>query len=116
MIFEALIPLTFFAVVFGIVKVLSDNHLRKMLIERGELNENARFVLAKYPADQAITSIKWGIVLVGLGTALLFRAFYPEVISDEGTAGLMLLLAGVGLLVYYFIARKFQTGSENYSG
>ena len=87
----------------GIIKVLSDNRLRSKLIEKGEVDESIK---ALYAHQNVISSLKWGFVLVGLGLALLLSQLLPGYVRDEVIAGSMFLLAGAGLLFFYFISNR----------
>lgn len=87
----------------GIIKVLSDNRLRSKLIEKGEVDESIK---ALYSSQNLISSLKWGFVLIGLGLALLLSQLLPEDVRDEVIAGSMFLLAGAGLLFFYFISNR----------
>ncbi len=104
--FEFLIPIAFFFAAVALVKIISDNRLRRHMIEKGNLDENIKYLYQQNQAPQPLSSIKWGLVLIGIGLALFLNQLFPYTISDEGTVGLMFLLAGIGFLVYYFIARK----------
>ena len=99
-----LIPMVLFITVGWIVKIVSENKTRRFLIEKGDLNENVKFLFDK-PQSQIAASMKWGFVLIGVGIALLISTMTYS-ITEEGTFGLMFLFAGVGLLVFYFIAKQ----------
>ena len=104
MMMEELIPMVLFLTVGWIVKIVSDNKTRRLLIDKGEVNENAKFIFDR-PQSQIAASMKWGFVLIGVGLALLISTMTYS-ITEEGTFGLMFLFAGVGLLVFYFIAKQ----------
>jgi hypothetical protein len=105
---EQLIPIVFFVIVAVIVKLISDYKIKRMAIEKGLVNENLFYLLqGKYEA-QLPSSLKWGIVLVCLGLGLFIGVMFPHYMSDQATAGCMFLLAGLGLVAYYFIASKLS--------
>ena len=109
---EELIPMVMFITVGWIVKIVSDNKTRRLMIEKGEINENAKF-LFDLPQKHYTSSMKWGFVLVGVGVALLIAASSYS-ITEEATFGLMFLFAGIGLLVFYFITkRKDENNAES---
>ena len=41
---DIIVPIGIFMVFAYVVKVLSDNHLRRMLIEKGQVNESAKYL------------------------------------------------------------------------
>ncbi len=96
-----------------LVKVVSENRLRHKLIDKGLVDDQARLLLESRPLAQFDMSLKWGIVLIGVGLAFLFafgiQRWVPAAIHGEITAGAVFFMAGLGMIVYYFIAR----GREN---
>ena len=111
-----LVPMVVVTVIFGtlvlIIKILSDNRIRKSLIESGQLDEKAKFLYLKgerRPIDP-LTSVKWGMVLVGIGLALILGQFLNQFMyfgDAEGlTFGLMFLFAGIAFLIYYNLKKK----------
>jgi ABC-type branched-subunit amino acid transport system permease subunit len=111
--FEALIPIAFFAAVAFIIKIILDYKLRKQLIEKGVTKETIKNL---YPdkTENVLTSLKWGLVLVGVGIG----GFVGQlgVIPAESTGGIilsmMLILGGASLVIYYIIAPKIMKQSE----
>ncbi|MFQ5584110.1 MAG: DUF6249 domain-containing protein, partial [Calditrichia bacterium] len=101
---EILIPIALFISMVAIVKILDDNKTRRKLIDKGLVGEDVKFLYQS--TSQPLSSVKWGLVLIGLGLALLIGQFAGEDISDTITIGLMFLFAGIGFLIYYGIAKK----------
>lgn len=114
-----LIPVTLFIVTGYIIKVISDNRLRQRLIEKGMVDEKSKYLFLNNRQVYNLSSLKWGLVLVGLGLALFAGQLFPYRNIEEITVGAMFLFAGLGFLVYYFIAKKIsmnnfeQEASEN---
>ncbi len=102
---DMLIPITFFIMIGYIVKSVSDNRVRHRLIEKGLSDKDVQTLYLARLESSYLSSLKWGLVLIGLGVALLIAQIYPEFISEEFIIGIMFLLAGVAFLAYYFIAR-----------
>ncbi len=98
-------PVIFFSLV-AIVKIISDNRLRRILIERGKLDENIKFIFQNRAELNPLSSVKWGLVLIGIGLALLLGQLFPYTFADEAILGLMFLFAGIGFLVYYALMKK----------
>jgi hypothetical protein len=118
---EILIPLASFWLIFMIIKTSLDYKTRKSLIDKGMVNEKVRF-LSKYE-NGFMGSLKWGLVLLGIGVGLLIYKIVPASTfvyrGDEEVFafGMMSLCAGVGLVIYYFIAssmskKKPESGQE----
>ena len=94
-----------------VIKVISDNRIRRRLIESGKIDEQVQF-LYMHPQNQTsspLSSFKWGLVLVALGLALFVGQFLPYEMEGEGTIGTMFLFSGIAFLIYYFVSKKEQT-------
>jgi len=100
-----IVPIFFLAFVW-MVKIISDNRIKRMLIEKGKLDESAKFLSQQQAAANPLSSVKWGLVLIGIGAALLLSQFFPYTFSDEAIFGLISLFAGLGFLIYYFLSKK----------
>lgn len=97
--------IVFFAIV-AVVKIIADTMTRRRLIEKGLVDEKIKFLYHGSPEAQALSNLKWGIVLIGIGLAALLSFWFPNTVSEEGTIGLMFIFAGMGFLAYYFFAPK----------
>ncbi|OQX95371.1 hypothetical protein B6I21_05785 [candidate division KSB1 bacterium 4572_119] len=110
---ELLIPLSIFLPVALIIKIISDNSIRRKLIEKGMVDENVKFLFLKKQSFHPISNIRWGLVLIGIGLPFLIRQVATFDISDEGVIGMMLVFAGIGFVVYYFLAQKTLLSKED---
>ena len=97
-----LIVLIVFWTFFMSIKTIFDYRTRKHLIDKGLVNKNVKF-LQGFESGY-LSSLKWGLVLLGIGGALIITKLADYDFEDEATFGAMFLAAGVGLVVYYFIA------------
>jgi hypothetical protein len=94
------VPVIFFSVV-AVFKILSDNSLRKAIVDKGLVDENVKYLFRKTDAS---SSLKWGIILIALGAAIFIAQSID--MSDESIFGMMFLFAGAGLILYYFMTAK----------
>jgi len=101
-----IIPIVLFVVIAVIVKIVSDNRVRHKLIEKGALNENTKYLFTDPLESHASPSLKWGMVLIGIGIAFLIGQFVPTRMEEEITLSMLFLFAGLALLIYYFIASQ----------
>ena len=97
--------IVFFSVV-AFVKILVDARIRHKLIDKGMVDENIKYLYSEGLESHVPASLKWGMVLVGIGLGFIIGQLVPSRISDEVTVGSIFTLAGLGLILYYFIARK----------
>lgn len=105
-----IVPAIFFSVV-AMIKIISDNMVRRKLIEKGLVNADVKYLFAT-SANGAPGSLKWGLVLIAVGGAILIGQLAPYSISEEVTISAMLIMAGLALIVYYFIASRLARKSE----
>jgi hypothetical protein len=103
---EILIPISLFFVIAYIIKVISDNRVRHRLIEKGQIDDSIRNAFSENSELRNLQSLKWGMVLIGLGLALFIGQFMPYNIREEISVGGMFLFAGLALIIYYSFARK----------
>ncbi len=107
------VGIIFFSVV-AIVKIVSESKTRQRLIDRGgNADETVRQMYGASAKMQSASSLKWGMVLVGIGIALLVGQLFPHYVSSEVTFGLMFLFAGIGFLLYYPMAKKMSNSNGN---
>lgn len=103
---EILIPISFFIVTAFIIKVISDNKIRHRLIEKGEIDEKIKYLFTDKIQLKNLSSLKWGLVLTGIGLALFVGQLFPYAISEEMTIGGMFMFAGFGFIIYYILTKR----------
>jgi hypothetical protein len=99
-----LIPAIVFFSIVAVVKIVADARTRNRLIEKGSADSKLQNLLGTSAELHALSSLKWGMVLVGIGLAALISRLFPYYLSDEVAFGLIFLFAGIGFLVYFPIA------------
>ena len=106
-----IVPVIFGACVW-IVKMVLDAHTRNRLIDKGLVEEGVKNL---YPRiiSPAQSNLKWGLVLLGIGVASMISFWFPDVISEEGTLGLICIFAGAAFLVYSAVASKREKEDSN---
>lgn len=102
-----IVAIVFISIV-SLSKIIADTRTRNKLIERDQLNENVQYLYAHNPEYQVPSSLKWGFVLIGVGAAFIIGQLVPPSITEEITVGSIFLLAGIGLIVYYFVAGRIM--------
>jgi hypothetical protein len=96
-----------FYFIVELVRTVADSKLRTQLLDKGLVDEKAKTLFTTRSRGDAGASLKWGMVSIGVGAAFLIgmTPWVPAGFREEVTAGSMFLLAGLGLIIYYFIAR-----------
>lgn len=102
------VPITSFIIIAYIIKTISDNRIRHRLIEKGVTDENAKLLFGKKEEFRSVSSLKWGLVLTGIGLALFIGQLFPRSISEEMTVGGMFIFAGLGFLIFYFVTQRMD--------
>jgi hypothetical protein len=109
---EDLTPMIGMAIFFGatayIVRIILDHRIRRRLIDSGQIDEKVKYLYfqEQKPVAQPLSSVRWGLVLIALGLAVLLGQQFSEEVREEMTLSMMFLLAGIAFLVYYFLARR----------
>jgi hypothetical protein len=85
-------------------RTLSEQHTRRKLIEARLDDQEIRALLSRPEAADRFSSLKWGLLLVGVGMGLVTAQFLPYDGEDPITFGLMFVYGGAALLVYHVIA------------
>jgi hypothetical protein len=101
---EFLIPIAFFAMVYGIVYLFIRKKERLALIAKGA--DASIFESSRQPS-----SLKWGLVFVGIGTGILLGkilAVYTTLQEEPAFFSMICLFGGFGLIIYHLIASKFE--------
>jgi hypothetical protein len=109
---EAAIPVAMFVFFAAIVKMIVDNSTRKKLIEKGLVDESVKYLFPDKPKPQPLSSLKWGLVCIGVGLALFIGQMAPPDLVEEVTIGAMFIFAGLALVIHYFVADKMVKKSE----
>lgn len=104
---DILIVAVIFYSIVAIIKIISDNRIRNKLIEKGLLDENTKYLYTRSETNVPST-LKWGLVLVFLGGAVLVAKLFNY---QDFTVGFMFAFAGAGLILFYGIARKLERDS-----
>ncbi len=93
-----------FVAIVSIVKIVTENRIQNKLIDKGLLDENVKYLHPDRLEYHVPSSLKWGMVLIGVGAAFIVGQLVPRDISEEVTIGSVFIMAGISLLAYYFIA------------
>jgi hypothetical protein len=101
---EVFIPIVLFLAPVLLIKIISDNRIRHKLIDKGLVDEKVKYLFSENLTLQPLSSVKWGLVLIGIGLALFIGNLSD--LHEELIFGLMFIFAGVGFFVYYFLANQ----------
>jgi len=108
---EVLVPLVFFLTVGGIwgFLILTKHKERMTMIEKGLKAEDIKSLYERGTLRiNPLSSLKWGIVFVAIGIAVLTGMhLHSNYHMEEGVyPALIALFGGIGLIVFYTIANR----------
>lgn len=111
---EVAVPILFFLVVGCIVvaAIFAKHRERIMMVEKGMSSEDIKALYGRsIRQHDPLGSLKWGILFVLAGAAILLGNFLHERYGVEEGAiiGLVILFVGLGLVIFYGIAVR-KTG------
>ena len=96
-----LIPLAFLVMAGFIVKVISDNRVRRILIEKGESDPVLKDLL-NLKSKNGDSSLKWGMVALAIGLGLIITHNMSEGIILSA----LFISAGLALVIFYVINNR----------
>jgi len=107
---EVIVPIFLFCAlaVPWIVHLVNRHRERMAILEKGISSEEIKAIYAKDLRRDPLVSLKWGLLLILGGLAVLVGRFLHDryFVEEEIMLGLVPLFVGVGLLIFYAIASK----------
>ena len=100
-----LVPIAFFAMIFGIVYLAIRKKERMLLIQRGA--DASAFESKR----NETATLKWGLLFLGIGIGILLgRVFaaYTCLGEEASYFSMICLFGGLSLVIYHFLARKTE--------
>jgi hypothetical protein len=92
-----------------LVKAVIDYLSRRQLIAKGATPEDLEFGGSKGMRWHLIKNLKWALICLGFGAAIIVSDRFPNLVSTTGSFGLMFVGAGLGYLVYFLVAWHWST-------
>ncbi len=106
---EILAPLAvgiaFLVTIVLIVKTVFDSRVKRQLIEKGVVDDKLRSLFEESPELRVLSVLKWAFVMIGIGLGILAGRLAPPELTREYMMAAMFIFTGVGLVLYYVIAR-----------
>lgn len=112
---EVIVPVIFFISVVAIWGgvILTRHRERMTIIDKGMSPADMKALYERnWKASSPLTSLKWGILFVCVGLAVLIGIWLRDqyFFNDGVIPGLMAVFGGAGLVLFYLIAsRKTQS-------
>ena len=102
---EFLIPVAFFAMIYGIVYLFVRKKERLALIQKG-----ADATIFETNKNQP-SSLKWGLLLVGIGIGILLGkvlTVYTTLDEEPAFFSMICRFGGLGLIINHLLSRKYE--------
>lgn len=107
---ELMIPIVLFiAAAAVLITYISAKHRERMsMIGKGMSSDDIKALYARETTRSPLGSLKWGILFVMAGLAVLVgNVLHSVYFVDEGVIiGMICLFVGVGLVLFYLLAAK----------
>jgi hypothetical protein len=106
---EFLVPMSMFAMIFGIVYIVVRKKERMALIAKG-VDASLFETRKKVSAD-----LKWGMLFVGIGLGILLGnlfAKYTSLGEEAAMFSMICLFGGLSLMIYHFVERSIEKKNE----
>ncbi|MDT8323350.1 MAG: DUF6249 domain-containing protein [Bacteroidota bacterium] len=121
MLSEILIPISFFAATAVVLwKFFDSRHrIRMMIIERGLIDENLKYLFGSVTSQpNRYSTLKWGLVALFIGAALLVviplqQFAWAQYHEGELITGIIFLAGGLAFLLYYGIVSKREKAEKS---
>ncbi|HTK82175.1 MAG TPA: DUF6249 domain-containing protein [Bacteroidota bacterium] len=86
----------------------SRNRERMAMIEKGLSSDEIKALYARDVKRDPLQSLKWGILFVLAGIALMLGNYLHDAYAVDGgvVVGMVILFVGIGLVAFYTIASK----------
>lgn len=108
---EVAIPVLFILSCFGIfiAYIVTRHKERQSVISKGLNSDEIKALYSRAPRPgHPLTSLKWGLLFIFGGLAVLVGNFLHERYMVDGSVivGMVCLFAGIALMIFYGIASK----------
>lgn len=94
-----------FAIV-AFVKTLTTYYLRKRMVEKGFVNDDAQAIFKIHTDANKYSSLKWGLIILFGSLSLIIMEFIPVEPESPLPYGLFAFFISLGFLLYFFLVSK----------
>lgn len=94
------------AAVYFFVKAMTDYILKKKMIEKGFVNDEAQAIFKQEEGYSKYSSLKWGLIILFGGIALILMEYIPAGHESPLPYGILAVAVSLGFLIYYYLVRE----------
>lgn len=107
---DILMPITiigsFGTALYMFTKVMTDYILKKKMIDKGFVNDSTQAIFKNHETDDKYPSLKWGLIVLSTGLALVLLEFIETRPDSPLPYGLLAVFISLGFLSYYFMVQR----------
>ena len=106
---EVIVPISVFAMIFGIVYTALRHKERMMLIKTGGQASSLE------TKGNILGSLKWGMIFIGIGLGIIIGKIVASNTSMEEEAAffsMICLFGGAALMLYYIFANRMKDSEK----
>jgi hypothetical protein len=109
--FDVLMPVAILgslgASIYFFTKVLTDYILKKKMIDKGYVTEEAQHIFREYRKDENTkSSLKWGLIILSGGIGLIVIDSLKVEPDTTLPYGIFAVAISLGYLAYYFLVKR----------
>ena len=97
---------SFGGAVYFFTSLMTSYILKKKMIDKGFVNEEAQAIFKQQSADNKYSSLKWGLIAFFAGLSLIIMEYVPVQPQSPLPYGLFAVAVSLGFLLYYYIVKK----------
>lgn len=98
---------TFALLVIGFTKALTGYFLRKRMIEKGFVNEDAQAIFRMHTDENKFSALKWGLIIFFGSIPLVLMNFIRVDLNSPFPYGLVAFFISIAFLLYFYLVHKF---------
>lgn len=97
---------SFGTALYMFTKVMTDYILKKKMIDKGFVNDSTQAIFKNHETDDKYPSLKWGLIVLSTGLALVLLEFIETRPDSPLPYGLLAVFISLGFLSYYFMVQR----------
>lgn len=92
--------------IYRTIKLLSDNRLKRRIIEKSDVNAEALKAFDSTEIKSKYPVLKWGLVTFFAGLSLIIMSIAKVDFESPLPIGIFLVSVSLGFLIYYFYVKR----------
>jgi hypothetical protein len=97
---------SFGTALYFFTKVLTDYILKKKMIDKGFVGEDAQSIFKTYKNENRYASLKWGLLFLTGGISFILMEILNVDPNSPLPYGIFTVSLSLGFLIYYFLVKK----------